>query len=326
MIATAARFVSGLLAFAFLASASESRGALSASELCQLRKVKEVTRLSKCILGAEVREVRSGSAIDKTGCFDRIEEQFAAIDDRFGSGVCPSFADGAEIGGKMGADLDETTTLLGGGAVSTCGNGVLEAGEECEFGDLGGATCEGEGFFGVGLACGAGCVVDASSCSTERFEDLGSTVLDHQTGLEWLKSDDAGGLTDQDATYSWTTGAPGSAVPDGTLFTVFIAGLNAPDGPGANSASGPTSTGCAAEHCDWRPPTIEELTGILDCSAGSPCIDTALFGPARPSAFYWTSSTIDSNQGAAWCTYLSDASAQVNSKPNFQAARAVRSF
>lgn len=315
-----------VLGVALWAGVGESRAALSASEVCQLRKVKEVSRFSKCVLKAEVREVRSGSPAAIQDCFARIEEQFALLDERFGSGVCPSFGDGSAMGTRLGGDLDEVVTLLGGGEVSTCGNGLLEAGEECEFGDLGGATCGSEGLFGEGLICGAGCILDPTGCSPTRFEDLGSTVLDHQTRLEWLKSDDQGGLTDWEATYSWTTGAPGSTTPDGTLFTVFIAGLNAPEGLGADSAGGPTETGCAAGHCNWRAPTIEELTTILDCSAGAPCIDTTLFGPADPSGIYWTSSTIETNQGAAWCTYLTNGSAQVNSKPNLQAARAVRDF
>ncbi len=306
------------------AGAGESRAALSASELCQIRKVKETLRFSRCLLKAELREVRSGSAVDTTDCFDRIEGQFAATDERFGSLDCPSFDDGADIGMRLGAALEELATLLGGGTVSTCGDGVLETGEECEFGDLGGATCATVGLFGSQMRCGADCLLDDSQCAANRFEDLGQTVFDHQTGLEWLKSDDAGGLTDQDATYSWTAGTVGSPEPDGTLFTVFLAGVNAPGGAGANSPAGPTTTGCAAGSCDWRPPTIEELTSILDCASGAPCIDTTLFGPARAAAIYWTSSTIATNPGAAWCTYLSDGSAQVNSKPNLQAARAVR--
>ena len=66
-----------VLGVALWAGVGESRAALSASEVCQLRKVKEVSRFSKCVLKAEVREVRSGSPAAIQDCFARIEEQFA---------------------------------------------------------------------------------------------------------------------------------------------------------------------------------------------------------------------------------------------------------
>ena len=47
---------------------------------------------------------------------------------------------------------------------SGCGNGVIEAGEECEGIDLGGQTCQGLGFSSGVLNCGADCLFDTSSC------------------------------------------------------------------------------------------------------------------------------------------------------------------
>jgi hypothetical protein len=46
-----------------------------------------------------------------------------------------------------------------------CGNGVVEAGEACEPGDLGGATCQSQGYQGGTLACDpATCELDTSGC------------------------------------------------------------------------------------------------------------------------------------------------------------------
>lgn len=47
---------------------------------------------------------------------------------------------------------------------SECGNGVREAGESCDGADLGGATCQSQGFTGGQLACGVQCAFDLSGC------------------------------------------------------------------------------------------------------------------------------------------------------------------
>ncbi len=54
----------------------------------------------------------------------------------------------------------------GDGVPTTCGNGVIEAGEQCDGGDLGGATCASEGFGGGGIQCTESCTLDTSNCNT----------------------------------------------------------------------------------------------------------------------------------------------------------------
>ena len=46
-----------------------------------------------------------------------------------------------------------------------CGNGVLETGEQCDGGDLGGATCASLGYTGGTLTCSATCTLDVSGCA-----------------------------------------------------------------------------------------------------------------------------------------------------------------
>ena len=123
----------------------------------------------------------------------------------------------------------------------------------------------------------------------------------------WEKKTPAGSgsVHDVNNTYTWCakgdTGCPSpSNLADGTVFTVFLATLN----NGANqkdSASGGDSpiTGCFANHCDWRLPSIKELKSIFDrdraagCATGKtlnvPCIDSA-FGPTQPDN-YWSATT-----------------------------------
>jgi len=112
-----------------------------------------------------------------------------------------------------------------------CGNSAVEAGEECEAGDLNAKTCIAEGLAGGTLDCAAGCAFGTSGCYATRFDASGPTIVDHQTGLEWEKKDSAefvasicpGGLTcanahDVDNYYQWTgtgTAPDGKRLPNG---------------------------------------------------------------------------------------------------------------
>ncbi len=50
-------------------------------------------------------------------------------------------------------------------AGSNCGNGVIDAGEQCDGTNLGGATCSGQGFGGGTLSCSATCTLNTSQCT-----------------------------------------------------------------------------------------------------------------------------------------------------------------
>ena len=53
----------------------------------------------------------------------------------------------------------------GDGEPEACGNGVIDGGEQCDGGELGGATCMSEGFGGGGIQCTDSCVLDTSNCT-----------------------------------------------------------------------------------------------------------------------------------------------------------------
>jgi hypothetical protein len=226
------------------------------------------------------------------------------------------FASGT-LGCTAGCGLDVSACVA-----SDCGNGVVDAGEDCDLGDLNSGTCTSEGQYGDGLACGVGCAYDTSACSATRYEDTGlGSVIDHQTGLEWQKTDDAGGLTDKDNTYTWTGDGVGGTEPNGTAFLSFLDTMN---GGVVSSSSGPT--GCHAGHCDWRIPHIGELTTILDC-AFSPCIDQSVFGATNAAFFYWSSSTTAepvTNHTAAWIVFVGNGGTYGGLKNNVDHVRAVR--
>ena len=81
--------------------------------------------------------------------------------------VIGSLLGAAPAGAQLEPVVEEVCTVLGCGELCpTCGDGELDAGEECDFGDLGGATCADFGFTGGELSCGAHCRLDTFACST----------------------------------------------------------------------------------------------------------------------------------------------------------------
>jgi hypothetical protein len=204
-------------------------------------------------------------------------------------------------GMAYGCGDDEGPQLASGptGAAQSCGNNRSEGSEVCDGTDLDGATCATEAPstpYGS-LACNAGCTAFVTTGCAGRFVDNGDgTVTDNQTGLMWEKKTGASGLHDVNGTYTWSTGSP-YYNPDGTAFFTFLVAL---DGV---SSDGRTITGCFANHCDWRLPTIVELQGIVDgsatgCGSGSPCIDP-VFGPTQ-AYFYWSATNGAGSPNLAW--------------------------
>ena len=135
-----------------------------------------------------------------TGAADTGTADGGGTTDDGGSGSADGSSDGADSSGTTGADTTDsgtstdsgttddgtstdtgttdtgttgtttgtttgpgTTTTTTGGAM--CGNGIVEAGEECDGSNLGGSTCAGLGFGGGSLSCAQGCTLDDSGCT-----------------------------------------------------------------------------------------------------------------------------------------------------------------
>jgi Metallo-peptidase family M12 len=68
------------------------------------------------------------------------------------------------FGDVVSAEIRSTVATASCLKPATCGNGVLDSGEQCDGGDLGGATCASLGYASGTLACDANCTFDTSQC------------------------------------------------------------------------------------------------------------------------------------------------------------------
>jgi hypothetical protein len=155
-------------------------------------------------------------------------------------------------------DLSRCSADLALCTAGECGNGFIEYGESCDGANLQALTCASFGIPYGELSCADNCELVLSECTTERYVDTGATIIDHETGLEWVKQNDAGGFFDKDAILNWPS-AMGDYVS--TLNGMALGG-----------------------HTDWRLPNVAELRTILDmsaagCGSGAPCV-TAPFNAA----------------------------------------------
>ena len=75
-----------------------------------------------------------------------------------------------------------STGLCSGSGV--CGDGTIQPdnGEECESGDLNGATCFSLGYYGGALSCSESCLFDESDCAS--YGSCGDGIIQEGNGEE----------------------------------------------------------------------------------------------------------------------------------------------
>lgn len=322
---------------AYLGSATGAHAAAPGPQ-CRSTKNKVAGSYAACRQKAEAKLATSGSVLKYDAAIGKCQTKF---NDSWGkaeakaAGACP---DGAPTAPQFEAVIDRHTdtvaaALAGNGPVG-CGNGFIEAGEQCDADNLNGASCVTQGFPYGTLGCTASCAFDTSGCLAVRFTDNGDgTVSDALTGLMWEKKGHLDGAPvvcasagacpdphDADNLYTWSFDNPTG--PPGTAFTVFLAQLNAGGG--------------FAGHTDWRLPTLAELQALVDyADATAPTIlapfDTACSAACdavacscASSERTWTNDLVPSVVGNAWSVEFLDGSVINDTRDTDYSARAVR--
>lgn len=138
-----------------------------------------------------------------------------------------------------------------------------------------------------------------------------SCVQDNVTGLVWEVKTNGGGLRDKSWTYTWysstafTDGSTGGVEDGGGCVDSFNCDTN--KYVAAVNASG------LCGHSDWRLPTAEELSSILDISVPppGPTIDIAWFPNTMHDSnnaydYYWTDSPYSYDNGDSWAISFGD--------------------
>ena len=314
-----------------------SAAGVTDAQKCEAALEKVAGKFAQCRLKAESRFSITGSVVGMTRavatCAERLGRTYDTLFARWG-GSCPATEPVGRFEAYLRQCTAESAAAAAGGSLSGfCGDGAIRVGEQCDGGDLGGATCSSLGYAGGMLACTAACAYEPSGCTKPAmlvasgqtscwdadggatpctgtgqdgeaqagamlsYVDNGDgTVTDENTGLVWEKLSDDGSVHDRDQTYSW---------PD--TFPVKVAALNAGSG--------------FAGYTDWRMPNVKELQSIVDHQradpAASPAFDTGcasgctvLTCSCSAPGSYWSSSTwvvltshawyVSSGQGSTW--------------------------
>ncbi len=339
--------LSGLVAVtalgAFVLSAAPTY-ALDADLRCELGKIKGASKYGVCRFKAESKALKRGLVEDFSRCDEKLTSGWTKSE-AAGGAQCPTLTDQSRIGSEVTEHTDWITLLLSGaGPDGKCGNAIVESGEDCDLATLDGNDCTTitGGFAGGDLLCTNTCTFDISGCYTDQLVDLGDTIFDYDTGLEWEKKINDGGPRDLDNQYCWEAAScPGSAPGSGNIDEWVALLNNTCDADGVTDCTALGDAACGGGTCgyagqrDWRIPTLEELASIADYTAIDPAVD-AFFGDdtcaesctdcsCTQSNVYWSSTPYASGVVNAWYVYFHDGRSSTSTRNSDQYVRAVRS-
>jgi cysteine-rich repeat protein len=169
---------------------------------CQSKKAKESGKYLFCLLKEASKGIKKGEAVVLTGCENKLSDKWGKIEEK----PCATTGDLTTVKADLDACYQDVTDSLSG--VPLCGNGNLNAGEQCDDGN----TTNGDG-------CSDTCMIEAT--------------VEYQQDFEGLFAGSASALADD----GWLVGANVFAgLPPGGAFLYNYFAFPAPNGGPAFSA------------------------------------------------------------------------------------------
>jgi hypothetical protein len=156
--------IPALVLIAGLVAPPTAMAAPTPAEKCLTTKLKLMGKYDACLLKAYTLFVlKDLPAPDFTKCSTSFLDKWADAETKYGA-ECMTSGDGGSMDTFARDHAADVYTLLTGGSL-LCGNGAIDAGEDCDGANLGTATCGTEGFGGGGtLSCETDCTFDTSEC------------------------------------------------------------------------------------------------------------------------------------------------------------------
>ncbi len=168
---------------------------------------------------------------------------------------------------------------ISGGSEVTCGNGILEDGEECDGLDFGGRTCESLGLGQGTLVCTKDCRIDSSGCVSST---CGDGVADHGEDCD---GDDLRGKDCESLGYAGgVLSCDGECRFDTTGCYVLETCGNGELDPGEECDEGEDNSDTTPNACRTNCSLPRCGDGILDDQFGEECDDGASNSDTTPNA------------------------------------------
>lgn len=282
-------------------------------------------------------------------------------------GSAPKFTDAVlavdALHQALDGNLDGEMELNCGPGFTDCGNGVVDADEQCDGADLNGASCASLGFANGGnLTCLGNCAYNLNSCFSGTFPKTGQTISqragddgEYQVGPEFSYTDNGDGtITDNNTGLMWEKQSQDNGMHHWqnlfnweNAYAVHLDRMNNKcDGFEGNPALLTTCNSNAdcigvgnglcghAGHRDWRLPNRHELQSIINAGTTFPAVHEAfnnncilgcnvLDCSCTVSNPYW-SSTSHVSVNQAWVVIFAYGISNTQGKTVTQQVRAVR--
>jgi len=191
------RFVLAVALAVFVAGAPAHAG-VDPGNLCKEGKDKAAGKKAFDLLKAFGKNTKKSDTAKLAQDISKAQSKFTKGFSKADTlGPCPVPGDAPDVEPVVDDCADRVITLIDGGSLGVCGNGVVDGEEQCDPPDYGGATCGTLGFNLDGtLGCTAACQYDLSGCECQEASAAALPATGQTTAYQADKNDGILGAVD----------------------------------------------------------------------------------------------------------------------------------